>query len=81
MNYVNLYYQTNIANISNEDTLKIGWRTSAATKGAIIGNLKNAIENFHIRIPSTKILHECRMYVTDERGKTNAASGETDDLV
>ena len=70
MNYVNLYYQTNIANISNEDTMKLGWRTSVATKGAIIGNLKNAIENFHIRIPSNKILHECAMYIADERGRT-----------
>lgn len=81
MNYVNLYYQTNMANISNEDTLKLGWRTSVATKGAIIGNLKNAIENFHIKIPSNKILHECKMYISDDRGRTNAASGETDDLV
>ena len=81
MNYVNLYYQTNMANISNEDTLKLGWRTSVATKGAIIGNLKNAIENFHIRIPSSKILHECKMYISDDRGRTNAAAGETDDLV
>ena len=81
MDYVNLYHQTKVANISNEEGTRLGWRTTQATKPMIIGHLKNAIENDDIHLASPTIIQECLDYVADENGRTNAISGCNDDTV
>ena len=79
--YTNLYYQTKMANVSTEEGTRVGWRTTSASKPAIIGFLKNAIEQEDIWIPSRLIINELMSYVADDSGKTNAASGSNDDTV
>ena len=81
MGYVNLYYQTKMANVSKEEGNRIGWRTTTASKPAIIGFLKNAIESEDIWIPSRIVIGELMNYVSDENGRTNAIAGSTDDTV
>ena len=81
MGYVNLYRQTKIANVSNEDGERLGFRTTTATKPAIIGNLKNLIENEGIMIPSPIMIQELKDYISTETGKTEAAPGCYDDTV
>ena len=81
MNYVNLYYQTKIANVDNEEGMRLGFRTTVATKPVIIGNLKNAIENEDIMVPAPVMIQELKDYVSTETGKTEAAPGCTDDIV
>jgi hypothetical protein len=81
MKYVNLYYQTKIANISKEEGERLGWRTTSASKPAIIGFLKNAIENEEIWIPSRIMIHELMTYISDDSGKTMATPGQYDDTV
>lgn len=81
MGYLNMYYQTKMANVSKEEGSRIGWRTTSASKPAIIGFLKNAIEQEDIWIPSRVIIGELMNYVADESGKTNAIVGQNDDTV
>ena len=81
MGYVNLYRQTKIANVLNEEGERLGFRTTSATKPAIIGNLKNLIENEDIMIPDPIIIQELKDYIATDTGKTEAAPGCTDDLV
>jgi len=81
MNYVNLYHQTKIGNISNEEGIRLGFRTTSATKPAIIGNLKNWIENDDVAIWSQTIVRELKDYVSNEKGQTNAVHGSNDDSV
>ena len=81
MGYVNMYYQTKMANVSKEEGTRIGWRTTSASKPAIIGFLKNAIEQEDIWIPSRVIIGELMNYVADDSGKTNAIVGHNDDTV
>ena len=81
MNYVNLYYQTKIANVDNEEGMRLGFRTTMATKPVIIGNLKNAVENEDILIPAPVMIQEMKDYVSTDTGKTEAAPGCTDDIV
>ena len=81
MGYVNLYKQTKVANVSNEEGERLGFRTTSATKPAIIGNLKNLIENDEIMIPDPVVIQELKDYVSTETGKTEAAPGCTDDTV
>ena len=81
MKYVNMYYQTKMANVSKEEGNRIGWRTTSASKPAIIGFLKNAIEQDDIWIPSRIVIGELMNYTADDSGKTNAIVGHNDDTV
>jgi len=81
MEYANLYRQTKVANVSNEEGERLGFRTTSSTKPAIIGNLKNLIENEAIMIPSPQINHELKDYNSTDTGKTEAAPGCYDDSV
>ena len=81
MGYVNLYRQTKVANVSNEEGERLGFRTTSATKPAIIGNLKNLIENEGIMIPDPQVIQELKDYVSTDTGKTEAAPGCYDDSV
>lgn len=81
MGYVNLYRQTKVANVSNEEGERLGFRTTSATKPAIIGNLKNLIENEDIMIPSGQVIQELKDYIATDTGKTEAAPGCYDDSV
>jgi len=81
MKYVNMYYQTKMSNVSKEEGNRIGWRTTSASKPAIIGFLKNAIEQDDVWIPSRIIIGELMNYVADDTGKTNAIVGHNDDTV
>ena len=81
MEYANLYRQTKVANVSNEEGERLGFRTTSATKPAIIGNLKNLIENEEIMIPSPQIIQELKDYIATDTGKTEAAPGCYDDSV
>lgn len=81
MQYVNMYYQTKIANVSKEEGNRIGWRTTSSSKPAIIGFLKNAIDSEDIWIPSRIIIGELMNYVADDSGRTNAIVGHNDDTV
>ena len=81
MEYINLYRQTKVANVSNEEGERLGFRTTSATKPAIIGNLKNLIENEEIMIPSPQIIQELKDYIATDTGKTEAAPGCYDDSV
>ena len=81
MGYVNLYRQTKVANVSNEEGERLGFRTTSATKPAIIGNLKNLIDNEEVMIPSPIIIQELKDYIATDTGKTEAAPGCYDDTV
>lgn len=81
MKYVNLYHQTKVANVSDEEGQRLGWRTTIATKSVIVGHLKNAIENHDVAIPSAYMIHELMMFVSDDNGKVGAVRGEHDDTV
>lgn len=81
MSYVNLYRQTKISNISNQEGDRLGFRTTTATRSTIIGNLKNALENDDVYVPSADIIQELKDYIVNDQGKAEAAAGCHDDYV
>ncbi len=81
MNYVNLYKQAKKANVNHESAARVGFRTTSASKPAIIGNLKSLIENEEVNIPSNIMIQELKDYVSTDTGKTEAAAGCNDDTV
>ena len=81
MRYVNLYYQTKVADLSNEESTRVGFRTTQSSKPHIIGQLQNAIEEDDIWVPSKTIISEMRTYVSDDNGKLTALQGCHDDTI
>jgi len=81
MNYVNMYKQTKIANVSNEEGVRLGFRTTLSTKPAIIGNLKKLINDEALYIPSNIMIQELKDYISTSTGRTEAAPGTHDDTV
>jgi hypothetical protein len=81
MGYLNLYKQTKMANVSNEEGMRLGFRTTSASKPVIIGNLKNLIDNEDIMIPAPIVIRELKDYISTASGKTEAAPGCCDDTV
>ena len=81
MGYLNLYKQTKMANVSNEEGMRLGFRTTSASKPVIIGNLKNLIDNEDIMIPAPILIRELKDYIATASGKTEAAPGCYDDTV
>ena len=81
MNYPNLYYQTNLAKLENDEGERPGFKTSASTKPMIIGNLKNAIHNREIRLYDPLVIDELKGYILTDAGKTEAMPGSHDDSV
>lgn len=81
MRYPNLYYQTNLQKISDEETERLGFKTSVSTKPAIIGNLKNALKNLEISIPDEELVKELKEYIVTDGGKYEAMQGCFDDSV
>ena len=81
MNYVNLYKQTKLMELSGEEGERPGFRTTSASKPAIIGSLKNAIENRDFQCSDETIIQELKDYIQTNAGKTEATGGCTDDSV
>jgi len=81
MNYPNLYYQTNIQKLDDEEGERPGFKTTSSTKPAIIGRLQNAIKNRDLKINDEVLLQELKEFIQFEGGKTGAMPGCHDDHV
>ena len=81
MSYVNLYRETKVAAMRMEDTDRLGFRTTGASKPRIIGALKRLVEDGDIRLPSDTIIDELRSYISTDAGKTEATPGKHDDCI
>ena len=85
MQYVNMYYQVKAADKLNygkpEEGQKPGFRTTQATKPAIIALLQEAIREQEIWVPSSAMISELKTYVSDDNLKMNALEGCHDDTI
>jgi hypothetical protein len=80
MNYLNLYHQTKLMELTGEEGERPGFRTTAASKPAIIGYLKNAIEHRDFDCKDALVIQELKEYV-QINNKTEASVGCKDDSV
>jgi len=81
MRYPNLYYQTNLAKLEDDEGERPGFKTTVSTKPAIISNLKNAIKERDIRLYDAEVIDELKSYIMTESGKLEAMPGSYDDQV
>lgn len=79
-NYMNmLKYKT--YDLRGKKHTKIGFETSAKSKGLIINNFREMFDTEGILIHSKDILAEMKVFVVDDKGSMNAMRGYHDDLV
>lgn len=79
--YYNVYYSKVYDMVADKVTKKLGWHTNSKTKPLMINKLAEFIREEYIIIKSKSVIEELFFYMYDDRGKTNAVSGEHDDLV
>lgn len=81
MRYLNLYFEHKVSAMYTEQTEKLGFRTTSASKPRIIGQLKRLVEDYDIALPSETVIEELKSYVSTETGKTESLQGKHDDCV
>ncbi len=64
--YNNVYRQVKHDKSTNKKSTKLGWKTGPSTKPKMLHDLKTAINEDGIQIPSQEILKELRSYTQDD---------------
>lgn len=68
--YQNLYTEVTVDSIEDKMTTKYGWLTTGASKPKMMYELKSAVNNDQVDIPSKLILQEMRTYDKEDLGVT-----------
>jgi hypothetical protein len=68
--YPNLYTELREESVEDKITTKYGWLTTGSSKPKMLYDLKSAIDNDGIEIPSKYILEELRTYDKEDLGVT-----------
>ena len=81
MNYPNAYLETQIDKITDRETVKLGFTTTAKTKPLIIDQLRAAMRDGDLEINDKVTLREMLTYIVTESGSMEAEAGCFDDCV
>lgn len=76
--YHNIYKRTTTNRVTDEERQELGFWTDNRTKPLMIDNLATLIKQRAIGIKSKLMIQEYIRYVVDDKGKTNASSGNDD---
>jgi hypothetical protein len=79
--YPNIYTEVTEGNLSDRDTIRIGFRTTVKTKPLIIDRLRASLREQDIEIYDKTTLREMLSYVVTESGNMEAEEGCYDDCV
>ncbi|MCK5019773.1 MAG: hypothetical protein KAS32_22130, partial [Candidatus Peribacteraceae bacterium] len=67
--------------IQREDSLKLGWKTTLATRKPMIADLVVAVKQHAFVVYDIRIIEELRVFIWNKQGKPTANKGEHDDCV
>lgn len=81
LEYTNVHKDVNEANVSDKETVRLGFNTNQKTKPAIINKLRIAIRDKKVTLPDYQTVSELRTFVADVNDKMGAESGYHDDTV
>lgn len=79
-----VYRMATYGNVTNPESVKLGWDTNTATRPKMLADLKEAIDGQLIRVYDKPTLEECYSFVvvqTSTSWKAQAEQGAHDDLV
>ena len=82
LKYNRLYQrQTDFDKRHEEQTKRIGWKTTSVTRPLMLDDLAKAIREKSIKINSGRLIGECLSFVRNKKGKPEAEHGCHDDTV
>ena len=81
MGYPNFYTEVQHDKLTDRDTVKLGFSTTAKTKPLIIDQLRAAIRDNEIELNDKITIREMMSYIVTESGAMTAESGCFDDCV
>lgn len=76
-----LFVMPKLGNEEKEYTGKLGWHTGSDTRDAMLGHLKDNIDNRGVMIYDKRSIDQLYKFVISKRGKAEAKRGFNDDLV
>ena len=79
--YPNAYLETQVDKITERETVKLGFTTTAKTKPLIIDQLRAAMREGELEIHDKTTLREMMTYIVTESGSMEAEAGCHDDTV
>lgn len=79
--YSNAYLETQVDKITERETVKLGFTTTAKTKPLIIDQLRAAMREGELEIHDKTTLREMMTYIVTESGSMEAEAGCHDDTV
>jgi hypothetical protein len=81
MAYPNVYTEVNEGKLNDQESITIGFRTTAKTKPLIIDRLRASLREGEMQINDKTTLREMLSFIVTESGKMEAESGTHDDCV
>ena len=78
--YPNLYFREVLDEITRKKTKKFGWRTTEASRAALLSEVQSAISR-QVEVWDKGILDECLTFVRNSNGRPEAISGKNDDEI
>ena len=81
MAYPNFYTETQIDKLTDRETLKLGFTTTAKTKPLIIDQLRASMREGELELNCKVTLREMLTYIVTESGAMQAEAGCFDDCV
>ena len=79
--YPNLYFETSVDKLTEQETVTFGFRTTVKTKPLIIDQLRAALRENEMTLNDKTTIRELMTYVVTEEGKMEAEPGCHDDCV
>ena len=81
MNYPSFYTEVQVDKISDKETVKLGFSTTAKTKPMVIDELRAAVRDGDIELNDKVTIREMLTYIVTETGAMEAEQGCYDDCV
>ena len=81
MNYPNFFTDLVVDKLTDKETVKLGFTTTAKTKPLIIDQLRASVRLGELKINDKTTIREMLTYITTETGAMQAEAGSKDDCV
>tara|TARA_B110000495_G_C23035750_1_gene618469 strand:+ start:1571 stop:3313 length:1743 start_codon:yes stop_codon:yes gene_type:complete len=78
---VHVWQRKRMSQVTKMVEKSYGWNTDRATRKTILDHFATLVLEQKVDIPSTKVIEEMKTFVTNARGKPEAAAGHHDDHV
>ena len=81
LNYPDLFRMKYFDTPGGQQSEKIGWMTTEASRKAMLDDLALVLRQDRLKVWDREVIEQLRTFIVDRRGKPRAESGKKDDLI